>query len=123
MADGHVVGGEKELMLAGFPNGHSPIADQATEAVGLPTIEGRSDDGNVGQVGFEIAPKIGNQRGPIVEAAVPGEDMALSCHQRLLLLPRLSVRAEGSVNHTDGAIRILTATIWTITCEGITHGD
>lgn len=67
--------------------GNSPIADQAAEAVGLPAIEGGSDDGNVSRVGVEIAAKIRNERLSIVETAIPGEDKASMGAIRLFFAP------------------------------------
>src|SRR5213079_3024012 len=74
MSDGHVVESKNEFALFGFPNGNSPVADDAREAVGFPMVEGGSDDFDIGRIGFEIIAKLGNEVVAIVEATVPGED-------------------------------------------------
>src|SRR5882757_4329101 len=74
VADGHVVRGEEEFVLAGFPDCDRPIADDATEAVGFPAIVGGGYDSNVGGVGFKVTAEIRNERLAVVEAAIPGEN-------------------------------------------------
>src|SRR5882672_5861421 len=106
VADGHVVGGEQEFALGGFPDGDSPIADQAAEAVGLPAIEGGGNDGDVGRVGFEIAAKIGDQGLAIVEAAVPGDNKTAVGEMRLRLLARFGCCVEGAIKKRNGTIRV-----------------
>ena len=61
MPDGHVVGGKQEFTLFRFPDGDSPIADEAAETVGVPAIEGGSEDGDIGRAGVKIASQVGDK--------------------------------------------------------------
>ena len=76
MPDGHVVGGEEEFALFRFPDGDSPIADDAAETIGFPAIEGGSEDGDVGWAGVKIAAQVGDKHFAVVEAAIPRKDEA-----------------------------------------------
>jgi hypothetical protein len=69
--DSHVVGGEQQFALVGFPYGDSPIADDATEAVTLPTIKGSRDDGEISRTDIQIASKLRDKNFSVVEAAIP----------------------------------------------------
>src|SRR6202007_2718994 len=53
---------------------NSPVADDAAETVGFPTIKGSSDDTDVGRAGFEVATQFGDEFVAVTEAAVPGEN-------------------------------------------------
>src|SRR5205823_4453426 len=101
VADGHVVGGEEEFVLAGFPDCDGPIADDATEAVGFPAIERGSYDGNVSGAGFEVAAEICNQWLAIVEATIPGKDETAVREMRLSLLTRFGCGVEGAIEKGD----------------------
>ena len=83
--DGHVVGGEQKFTLFRFPDGDRPIADDAAETIGVPAVEGGSEDGDVGWVGVKFAAQVGNKHFAVVEAAVPCEDESSSRDVRLLL--------------------------------------
>jgi hypothetical protein len=93
-------------MLFGFPYGDSPITDEASEAISLPAIKRSSDNGNVGQVGFEITPKIRDKRVSIVEAAIPGEDKAPVGEIRLCLTAGLGGSVEGAIEERNGTFHV-----------------
>src|ERR1700733_14623272 len=107
-------------MLLGFPDGDSPVADGAAEAIGLPAIEGGSDDGNVRGVGFEAAPKIRNKGQPIVEAPVPCENEASARHVWLFFPSRLGCGVEGPIEKRNGTLHIAGLAVWTLVFRGLT---
>jgi len=72
--DGHVVGGEQEFTLFRFPDGDRPIANDAAETIGVPAVEGGSEDGEVGWAGIKIDAQVGDKHLAVVQAAIPSEN-------------------------------------------------
>ena len=102
-----------------FPDRDCPIADETAEAVGFPAIEGGSDDGNVGRVSFEIAAQIGNQRGPIVETAIPCKDKAPLGEIRPLRRDLAVV--EGTYRSATGTVHIARFVVRTLLLQELAH--
>src|SRR5262249_53510699 len=118
--DRHVVDGEQKFTLLRFPDGDCPIADDAAETIGVPSVEGGSENSDIGWAVVKIATQVGNKHFAVVEASVPSDDEASARGERLFLLARFSRGMKRTIEQHNRVAHIARLSVWALLPQGLT---